>query len=325
MLKRLRSLLICRIFAEMLHEGTVVKSIGNTYVVRDRAGAMHDCIVRGKFRIREGLKATNPVAIGDEVQFAPSPDSAQPGQIHELLDRRNYLLRKAILQKHHVHILCANIDQVLILFTLQEPRTSLGFVDRLLVIAEGYHIPARIILNKTDIAEAAGRSEELAEIEALYTGLGYEVHRICANADQYATEVQALLNNQVSFLCGHSGAGKSTLVNLVSPGLTLRTQEVSDYHKKGRHTTTHSEMFPLAVGGYVIDAPGIKEIGLAHFEAAEIGHYFPEIRDRMDGCRFADCQHTNEPHCAVIKAVEAGEIHPSRYRSYLGMLADAEE
>lgn len=309
----------------MLKQGTVVKSIGNTYIVRDEAGEMHDCIVRGKFRIREGLKATNPVAIGDHVQFAPSPDGNQPGQIHELLQRRNYLLRKAILQKHHVHILCANIDQVLILFTLQSPRTSLGFVDRLIVIAEGYHIPVRIILNKIDVTEAEDRMEELDEIEALYTSLGYEVYRTVGNDPVYSAPMQALLHDKVSFLCGHSGAGKSTLVNLVSPGLTLKTREVSDYHQKGRHTTTHSEMFPLAESGYVIDAPGIKEIGLAHFEASEIGHYFPEIRERMPDCRFSNCQHINEPHCAVIAAVEAGEIHPSRYRSYVGMMQNAEE
>lgn len=309
--------------------GTVVKTIANTYTVRTDAGELHECLVRGKFRIKDGLKTTNPVAIGDVVVFKPADEKTEHGIIQEIQDRKNYILRKAILQKNHVHVLCANIDQAVLLYTIAEPRTAPGFADRFLTIAEVYHIPVAIILNKTDLHTTAEHHEQAAHLRRLYESLGCTVLEISALDTAFRPQVMELLSGKVNFLSGHSGSGKSSLLNLVSPGLHLRTQKVSDYHKKGQHTTTHSEMFPLEGGGYVIDSPGIKELGLTHLAPEELSHYYPEMRALLDECKFSNCVHINEPKCAVRAAVDSGEIAMSRYKSYLSMLeelrADAQQ
>ena len=229
---------------------------------------------------------------------------------------------EAISKNNHAHILCANIDQAIFLFTVKQPQTSVGFIDRLLVVAEGYHIPATIVINKTDLITTQEESERLEEVKRIYEMAGYSVLLINSLDQQYKNQIRDLLADKVSFIAGHSGSGKSTMINLVAPDLEIKTGEISTYSNKGRHTTTYAEMHPLHFGGYIIDSPGIKELGLFSFEIEELSHFFPEMKKRMIDCRFHNCSHTNEPKCAVKKALENGEIASSRYRSYLKMRED---
>ncbi|MEL6132215.1 MAG: ribosome small subunit-dependent GTPase A, partial [Bacteroidota bacterium] len=282
-------------------KGTVIRSVGSSSRVQTTEGAQYDCIVRGKFRMK-GLKTTNPVAVGDEVLFTAPREEGEVGVITELLPRKNYILRKAIGHNHKVHIMAANVDQALLLFTVDYPRTSTGFANRFILINEAYHIPTRIIINKVDLLQTDEEKEKLAEITAIYQNIGYEVSQVNALDDQYQAQAAELLTGKISFIGGHSGAGKSTFVNLVDPALNLKTGDISGYHNKGRHTTTYAEMHPLANGGFIIDSPGIKEFGLVNFEVHELRHYFPEMRSRMADCKFSDCQHLNEPGCAVKAA-----------------------
>ncbi|MEO0583009.1 MAG: ribosome small subunit-dependent GTPase A [Bacteroidota bacterium] len=304
-------------------KGTVIRSVGSSSRVQTEEGVQHDCIVRGKFRIK-GLKTTNPVAVGDEVMFTPPKEEGEVGVITELLPRKNYILRKAIGHNHKVHIMAANVDQAILLFTIDFPRTSTGFANRFILINEAYHIPTRIVINKIDLLQTEEEKAKLEEITDIYERIGYEVIQLNALDPRYQLQASEILTDKISFIGGHSGAGKSTFVNLVDPSLNLKTGDISGYHNKGRHTTTYAEMHPLANGGFIIDSPGIKEFGLANFEVRELSHYFPEMRSRMADCKFSDCQHINEPGCAVKAALESGEIHPSRYDSYLRMREELE-
>lgn len=307
-----------------LIEGRVIRSVGSSHRVQVEDGSRVECIVRGKFRIK-GVNSTNPVAVGDWVKLLPPEEETEKGVITEILPRKNYILRKAIAHARKVHILAANVDRAILVFTVRQPATSTGFANRFLTVAEAYGIPARVVINKVDLLTEPEDLARLEEIRGIYEGVGYPVVTVNSLDPDYRKEVSALLQGQVSFVGGHSGAGKSTLINLIDPALNLRTSEVSGYNQKGTHTTVYAEMFSLQGGGYIIDSPGIKELGLANFEREELGHFFPEIRDRMNDCRFSNCLHMDEPKCAIKAAVESGDVHASRYDSYLRMMVEIAE
>ena len=304
-----------------LEKARVIRSAGARCWVEMETGEIYMCAIRGKFRI-QGINSTNPVAVGDWVRISLPDEQSELGLVQEVLPRNNYILRKAVAHGRRVHILCANIDQALLLFTLTQPATSMGFADRFLLITELYHIPAKVVINKIDLLTTPEEQEKLSAIHDLYESLGYEVIRTNAQDSAYRPQVEQLLTGQVSFVGGHSGSGKSTLINLLDPSLQLRTTEISSFSNKGQHTTTYTEMHPLQKGGYIIDSPGIKELGITQLSQQELSHYFPEMRERLEGCRFRNCLHINEPACAVKAALDAGEIAPSRYRSYLSILED---
>lgn len=293
--------------------GIVTKSTGSWYQVQTPEGQKFDCRIKGKFRIK-GITTTNPIAVGDKVDFDMEPEQ-QTGIITKLHERKNYIIRKSINLSKQAQIIAANLDQAFLVVTLASPRTSLGFIDRFLVTAEAYHIPAILVFNKLDLFSDAGL-EILAEYRAIYENLGYRCFEVSALNGTHVDEVIAALKDKVSLFSGHSGVGKSTLINKILPGLQLRTGEVSERSDKGMHTTTFAEMFELPFGGAIIDTPGIRELGIIDIEQAELGDLFPEIRHYREHCRFKNCRHINEPGCAVIEAVENDEIAPSRYDSY---------
>lgn len=304
-------------------KGRVIRSVGSSIRVEGENGDFFDCVVRGKFRIKD-LKSTNPVAVGDEVMFVPAEEAGELSVIVELLPRKNYILRKAIGHNHKVHILAANVDQAILVFTVDYPQTSTGFANRFLLVTEAYHIPAVVVINKVDLIGNEEQKARLKEVRSIYTSIGYPVLEINSMDMDYKEKAVELFAGKTSFIGGHSGSGKSTLINLADPDLNIKTGLVSDYNKKGKHTTTYAEMHPLVQGGYVIDSPGIKELGLAGFDRYELRHYFPEMRDRMGDCKFSDCMHLNEPGCAVKAALDGGGVHPSRYDTYLRMLEEVE-
>lgn len=275
-----------------------------------------DCRIKGKFRIK-GITTTNPLAVGDVVDFEMEPEQ-QTGVITKLHERKNYIIRKSINLSRQAQIIAANLDQAFLVVTLASPRTSLGFIDRFLVTAEAYHIPARLIFNKLDLFSDEGL-EILADYRAIYENLGYPCYQISATKNINVNQVIEVLQDKTSLFSGHSGVGKSSLINNILPELSLRTTEVSEWHDKGMHTTTFAEMYELPFGGFIIDTPGIREFGIVDIEQQELGRLFPEIRTHMENCRFKNCRHINEPGCAVLAAVETGEIEPSRYDSYLSM------
>ena len=305
-------------------EGIVIRSTGTSSIrVRTNENEQYDCVVRGKFRIA-GLKSTNPVAVGDKVKFLLPADQSELGVVIKVLPRHNYILRKAIAKTQQVHILCANIDQAILLFTLEQPQTSLGFANRFLITAEAYHITPIIIFNKIDLYASNKQKTAFKNISDLYEKIGYQTVHLSALDEHYKPKIDELLADKVSFIGGHSGAGKSTLINLIDPNLNIKTATVSDYSQKGKHTTTYAEMHLLPNGGYIIDSPGIRELGLVSFEKNDLSHYFPEMRERLVNCKFNDCLHANEPNCAVKDALQTGEIHKSRYESYIKMLTEVE-
>ena len=301
-------------------EGRVIKSTGSWYAVKVAGGEVLRCRLRGKFK-QDGLKVSNPIAVGDRVVIEQEDLGDKTALITEILPRENYLVRKSTRKSGYSHILAANLDQTVLVATLAFPRTSLGFIDRFLVSAESFRIPSVVIFNKMDILEEDGHeyAEELCD---LYTSLGYETAAISVLEDEGLDEIHAILEGKTSLISGHSGVGKSSLLNRLIPDLDLRTGEVSTFANKGTHTTTFAEMFSINEQSHVIDTPGIKELGLVDMEVSEISHYFPEMRELLNQCRFHNCTHTNEPGCAVKAALEEGLIHPSRYDSYLSMLED---
>ncbi|NCD69245.1 ribosome small subunit-dependent GTPase A [Mucilaginibacter agri] len=297
-------------------QGLVTKSTGSWYQVQTPEGDVVDCRIKGKFRIK-GITTTNPIAVGDRVEFEAEPDQ-DTGVITKLFDRKNYIIRKSINLSKQAQIIAANLDQAFLVVTLASPRTSLGFIDRFLVTAEAYDIPACLVFNKLDLFSDQGL-EILAEYEAVYENLGYRCFKVSALEGTNIPEVQAELKDKITLFSGHSGVGKSSLMNAILPELALRTNQVSDWSDKGMHTTTFAEMFELPEGGFIIDTPGIRELGVIDIEQQELGHFFPEMRQRMHDCRFNNCRHINEPGCAVLAALEDGEIEPSRYESYLSI------
>lgn len=297
-------------------QGLVTKSTGSWYQVQTPDGKRYDCRIKGKFRIK-GIVTTNPIAVGDEVDFEMEPDQ-QTAVITNLHPRKNYIIRKSINLSKQGQIIAANLDQALLVVTLASPRTSLGFIDRFLVTAEAYDIPAKLVFNKLDLFSDEGL-EILTEYKAVYENIGYPCYEVSALAGTNIEQVQELLKDKVTLISGHSGVGKSSMINALLPDLELRTSEVSEWSDKGTHTTTFAEMFETPQGGFIIDTPGIRELGIIDIEKTELAHFFPEMRERMHNCKFNNCQHINEPGCAVLAALERGEIEPSRYDSYLSI------
>ncbi|MES2267768.1 MAG: ribosome small subunit-dependent GTPase A [Bacteroidota bacterium] len=296
-------------------QGLITKSTGSWYQVRSGDETI-DCRIKGKFRIK-GITTTNPLAVGDVVDFDMEPEQGT-GVITNLHQRKNYIIRKAINLSKQAQIIAANLDRAILVVTLASPRTSLGFIDRFLVTAEAYDIPACLIFNKLDLFSDEGL-EILADYQAIYQSIGYPCYSVSALEGTNIDDVQDLLKDKVTLFSGHSGVGKSSLINRLLPDLDLRTHIVSEWSDKGMHTTTFAEMFELPQGGYIIDTPGIRELGVIDIEKEVLSHFFPEMRQRMNQCRFNNCRHINEPGCAVLDALEEGEIAPSRYDSYLSI------
>ena len=298
-------------------KGLVTKSTGSWYSVRTEEGVYYDCRIKGKFRIK-GIKSTNPLAVGDWVVFEVESDD-NTGVINEILDRKNYIVRRSVNLSKQTHIIGANIDKAFLVVTMAKPHTSTGFIDRFLVTAEAYNIPTIILFNKTDIYELEERAEMMM-LNDIYTDIGYECIEISAKTGKNIDLVKEKMKNNISMFSGHSGVGKSTLINSIDNKLNLKTAEVSHSHNKGQHTTTFAEMFELDFGGFIIDTPGIKGFGLVDMPPEEIGDYFPEFFAIKGQCKFNNCLHTSEPKCAVKDAVEDEEISASRYLSYLSFI-----
>ena len=295
--------------------GLVVRSTGSWYEVRTDDGIVRECRIRGKLRLK-GVRSTNPVVVGDVVEC--EVDATGECVIVDITPRSNYIIRRASNLSKESHIIAANLDQAALVVSLFAPRTAYEFVDRFLVTCEAYGIPVTIVLNKVDLARQT--PEALEEFVATYTVAGYKVLEVSATEGIGIERLRKLLVGKTTLLSGNSGVGKSTLVAAVEPGLDIRTGEISQSHHKGRHTTTFSTMYPLSEGGYIIDTPGIKGFGLIDIEDAELAHYFPEMMRFLPDCRFYNCSHTHEPHCAVVEAVKRGEIAYPRYESYLKIM-----
>ena len=302
-------------------KGLVIKNTGSWYLVRTDEGRDVECKVKGNFRLK-GIRSTNPVAVGDRVHILLNAEGT--AFISEIEDRKNYIIRRASNLSKQSHILAANLDQCLLVVTVNHPQTSTTFIDRFLASAEAYRVPVTLVFNKVDTYD----EDELRYLDALirlYTTIGYRCLRISARQGDGVGEVAGLLQGNITLLAGNSGVGKSTLINALLPEAEARTGEISQAHNKGMHTTTFSEMFLLPEGGYLIDTPGIKGFGTFDMETEEVGHYFPEIFRTAAECRYGNCTHRHEPGCAVREAVEQHLISESRYNSYLSMLEDKEE
>ena len=299
--------------------GLVIRNTGSWYVVQADEGTLYDCKVKGNFRLR-GIRSTNPVAVGDRVSISPQPDG-RSALIDDILDRRNYIIRRASNLSKQSHIIAANVDQAVLLVTIAHPETSTTFIDRFLASAEAYRVPVLLIFNKTDLYDTVER-RRLDELCTLYSSLGYACRACSALSGEGLDSVREALCGCVSLLSGNSGVGKSTLLNALLPEAEARTAEISSAHDSGMHTTTFSQMFFLPEGGALIDTPGIKGFGTFDMQREEVAHYF--FATGAD-CRFGNCTHTHEPGCAVREAVDAGRIAATRYISYLSMLDDHDE
>jgi len=301
-------------------KGVVVKSTGSWYLVRDAEGKLHPCRLRGKFKLNDA-KVSNPLAVGDRVTFEREASEENTAVISHIEPRQNYIIRKSTHKTAHSHIIAANLDQALLVVTLVSPRTSFGFIDRFLVTAEAYDIPVVIIYNKIDLYDLEDRQYQQA-VSDLYSQLGYPGISCSAENDIGLDEVRTIMQDKTSLVSGHSGVGKSTLINKLVPDLELRTSEISDYSDKGKHTTTFAEMFEVNSTSFIIDTPGIKELGLVDIAENELASFFPEMRERLKDCKYYNCRHLNEPGCAVVPAVKAGKIALTRYESYRSILAE---
>lgn len=299
-------------------KGLVVKNTGSWYTVRTEEKGDVESKIKGNFRLKE-IRTTNPVAVGDWVEIQINPEGT--AFITEIEERRNYIIRRASNLSKQAHIIAANVDMALLIVTVNYPITTTIFIDRFLATAEAYQIPVRLVFNKIDRYQEEEK-ELLDGLIHLYTTIGYPCLKLCARTGEGIDELRAVLQGKITLLSGHSGVGKSTLINQLIPGAELRTGDISEYHNKGMHTTTFSEMIALPEGGYLIDTPGIKGFGTIEMEGAEITHYFPEIFKFSADCRFNNCSHRHEPGCAVLQAVEQHYISESRYRSYLNIMED---
>jgi len=302
-----------------LEKGIVIKSTGSRYRVLCGSGNIVECTIKGKFRIRE-LRTTNPVAVGDNVLFEFEKGGIT-GVITELLERKNHLLRKASNLSKESQIIAANIDQLFLMITIILPETPVEFIDRFLITAEAYRVPACIIINKTDLY-GAPEKERMEQIVSMYSKIGYECFLVSVKQNDGLDRLREKLKDRITLLAGNSGVGKTTLLNVLNPSLNLKTGEISDYHKQGKHITTFPEMHKMPFGGYVIDTPGMRGFGVVDMQRNEIYHFFPEIFRISKECRYNNCLHLDEPECAVRKAVDNGEIDQLRYRSYINILED---
>ena len=304
-----------------MEKGLVIQNTGSWYLVKTNDGKQIECKIKGNFRLK-GIRSTNPIAVGDWVQIAVNTEGT--AFITEIEDRKNYIIRRSSNLSKQSHIIAANLDQCMLVVTVNYPETSTTFIDRFLASAEAYRVPVRLIFNKTDLYS----EEEQRYLDALvnlYTHIGYPCYRISALNETGVEEIKRDLQGKVTLFSGHSGVGKSTLINAILPDLNVKTGAISAAHNKGMHTTTFSEMFPVEGEGYIIDTPGIKGFGTFDMEDEEVGHYFKEIFEFSANCKYGNCTHRHEPGCAVREAVENHYISESRYASYLNILEDKEE
>jgi ribosome biogenesis GTPase / thiamine phosphate phosphatase len=296
----------------------VYKSTGSWYIVKTETGEFWNARLKGVFKI-EGISSTNPIAVGDDVEIDAENELEKSATIINILDRNNYINRQSPSHKMQHHIIAANVDQSLLVATLKEPRTSQGFIDRFLIACESYHVPAIIILNKSDLYKKKDL-DKFDQWQEMYEAIGYKIVLISVKENIGVDEIKSALKNKITLLSGHSGVGKSSFINAVLPELALKTHGVSGWSGKGIHTTTFAEMFDLPEGGQIIDTPGMREFGLVDISKQELSHYFPEMRGRINDCQFNNCLHINEPGCAIKKAVNDGFIHIDRYVSYCSIL-----
>ncbi|WP_130287489.1 ribosome small subunit-dependent GTPase A [Aquimarina brevivitae] len=304
--------------------GIVYKSTGSWYTVKAENGNIYQCRIKGKFRI-QGIKSTNPIAVGDVVDFSLETKSDEvTGVIESIHERKNYIIRKSVNLSKQTHIIAANIDVVFLLITINNPTTFTTFIDRFLVTAEAYDIRVVLLFNKTD-NQSEEEFMEAKYLASLYRDIGYECLGISAKTGKNVEKVKALMTGNVSMFSGHSGVGKSTLVNAIEPTLNLKTAETSEQHQQGQHTTTFAEMYDLSFDAKIIDTPGIKGFGVVDIAKEELGDYFPEFFELKSECKFNNCLHINEPQCAVKEALENEEIAWSRYKSYLQILEGEDE
>lgn len=304
--------------------GLVYKSTGSWYTVRTAEGESFECRIKGKFRIK-GIKSTNPIAVGDWVDFELNEAGDEiTGLIHIIHERKNYLIRKSVNLSKQVHIIAANVDLLFILVTIDNPITTTSFIDRLLVTAEAYGIEAVLIFNKVDTFSEETLDEQLY-LQYVYENIGYRCLRVSAEKEKGLEALKELMKDKVSMFTGHSGVGKSTLVNVLEPGLNLKTKQISEQHQQGQHTTTFAEMYDLNFDAKIIDTPGIRGFGIVDMEPQEVGDYFPEFFELKDQCKFNNCLHREEPNCAVKDALDRDEIAWSRYKSYIQILDGDEE
>lgn len=302
-------------------KGLVIKNTGSWYTVRTDDGRDVESKVKGNFRLKE-IRSTNPVSVGDRVDININNEGT--AFITEIEDRKNYIIRRASNLSKQSHIIAANLDQAMLIVTVNYPVTTTVFIDRFLATAEAYRVPVKLVFNKIDRYKGEDK-EYLDALINLYTTIGYPCSTLCAKTEEGLDALRDDLRDKITLLSGHSGVGKSTIINKLVPGVNLRTGDISEYHNKGMHTTTFSEMIPLPEGGYLIDTPGIKGFGTIEMETAEISHYFPEIFKFSENCKFSNCSHRHEPGCAVLQALEEHYISESRYKSYLSILEDKEE
>ncbi len=307
-----------------LMTGTVYKSTGSWYTVKTMNGKFYECRIKGRFRL-EGIKSTNPIAVGDKVEFElETKNNTETGVINRIEERKNYIVRKSVNLSKQTHIIASNIDQVFLLVTIDNPPTFTSFIDRFLVTAEAYAVKTILLFNKVDTYD----SETLLEVKYLasvYRQIGYECIGISAKTGKNIDKVKNLMVGNVSMFAGHSGVGKSTLVNAIEPSLDLKTKAISEQHMQGQHTTTFAEMFDLSFDAKIIDTPGIKGFGVVDMEREEVGDYFPEFFALKQDCKFNNCLHLKEPKCAIKQALENNEVSYSRYRSYLQILEGEDE
>ena len=303
-----------------MKKGLVLKSTGSWYSVKEvESGKIVFCNIRGKMRV-DGIKNTNPVAVGDIVYFEDSDDSDK-GIIHTVEPRKNYIIRKSTNLSKQTHILAANIDQAILMVTVAFPETFPLFIDRFLVSSEAYRIPTKLVFNKTDLYNE-GQIAYMNYLIDIYKAVGYECFSISIEKKTNLDSIRELLKGKTSVIAGNSGVGKSSLINVIDPLLDLKTSKISDYHKSGKHSTTFAEMFELSTGGYIIDTPGIRGFGLFDIKNEELFHFFPEIFKASENCKFYNCTHVHEPGCTVIQAVENGEISELRYLNYIRLLSN---
>ncbi len=304
--------------------GIVYKSTGSWYTVKSTNGDFIECRMKGKFRIK-GIKSTNPIAVGDIVDYELEETSdTTTGMIHAIHDRKNYIVRKSVNLSHQMHIIASNLDYVFLLITVNNPPTTFNFIDRFLVTAEAYGIETILVFNKIDTFDEAALEEQLY-MQHVYQEIGYQCLRVSSTEGKGIEQLKAIMGGKVTMFSGHSGVGKSTLVNAMEPNLQLKTKTISEASKQGQHTTTFAEMYDLSFGASIIDTPGIKGFGIVDMEKEEISGYFPEFFKRKDQCKFNNCLHKEEPHCAIKAALDRDEIAWSRYNSYLKILEGDEE